>query len=508
MTAVPSSQPGVTGTAVTAGHLQKALTALTNGALTFAGVGVFAGLFSLYGFAMNAAGPAEFWGWPVIALSVGMMVLVFAELASKYPFAGSMYQWPTILSGRRVGWWMGWAYAGALFPLMTAYYASLPILVRGLFDLEDTFTTNRYIIIFAAIVALIWNVFSIGILGRLAKWAMILELTVVTAVLLTVFVLGGKHFGYLTDAATVSVSASGSSSVSALTDLGAFLPLFLGAGIFNAVWVLYTFENGGTLGEETFNGERNAPRGIIGAYVFAVTCGFLFYFCLTPSIPDVGSAMTNYNPAESAILEHLPTAVLKLFLAVVALGLIVATNTMFTGAVRHIFGMARDGQVPFSSVFSRTMRDGSPWAAAVLLFVFSLIPVFVFGTKTASIVGGATGAMYLAYFAVLGVTLVARLRGWPRKRPVFSLGRWGVLINVLAVIGTGLTFVNMEWPRAATNPTYNQIAGTEGGIFFKDIPMGWILVGVPLLVGVVYYAMRHRQIHAQATAIEKYAVES
>jgi amino acid transporter len=222
----------------------------------------------------------------------------------------------------------------------------------------------------------------------------------------------------------------------------------------------------------------------------------------------VGSAMTNYNPAESAILEHLPTAVLKLFLAVVALGLIVATNTMFTGAVRHIFGMARDGQVPFSSVFSRTMRDGSPWAAAVLLFVFSLIPVFVFGTKTASIVGGATGAMYLAYFAVLGVTLVARLRGWPRKRPVFSLGRWGVLINVLAVIGTGLTFVNMEWPRAATNPTYNQIAGTEGGIFFKDIPMGWILVGVPLLVGVVYYAMRHRQIHAQATAIEKYAVES
>ena len=34
-----------------AGKLTRALTALTNGALTFAGVGVFAGLFSLYGFA-------------------------------------------------------------------------------------------------------------------------------------------------------------------------------------------------------------------------------------------------------------------------------------------------------------------------------------------------------------------------------------------------------------------------------------------------------------------------
>jgi hypothetical protein len=38
--------------------------------------------------------------------------------------------------------------------------------------------------------------------------------------------------------------------------------------------------------------------------------------------------------------------------------------------------------------------------------------------------------------------------------------------------------------------------------------MGWVLLGVPLLVGLVYYSMRHRQIHAQSTAIEKYAVES
>lgn len=507
MTAVPSSQPDASAPQVTAGHLQKALTALTNGALTFAAVGVFGGLFSLYGFSLNAVGPAEFWGWPVIALSVGMMVLVFAELASKYPYAGSMYQWPTVLAGRRVGWWVGWAYAGALFPLMTAYYASLPILVRGLFGLEDTFSTNRNIIIFAAAVALLWNVFSIGILGQIAKWAMILELTVVTAVLLIVFVLGGKHFGYLTDAATVTYSASGDPTVSALSDMGVFLPLFLGAGIFNAIWVLYTFENGGTLGEETIDGERNAPRGIIGAYLFAVGCGFLFYLCLTPSIPDVGSAMINYNPAEAAISENLPDWVLKLFLAVVAIGLLVATNTMFTGAVRHIFGMARDGQVPFSNVFSRTIGDGSPWAAAVLVFVFSLAPVFVFGTKTASIVGGATGAMYFSYFVVMVVTLVARLKGWPRKRPVFSLGGWGTVVNVLAVLGTGLTFVNMEWPRIATNPTYNQVSGTEGGLFVKDIPMGWVLLGLPLLVGVVYYAFRHRQIHAQETAIEKYAVE-
>jgi amino acid transporter len=79
------------GLVAPAGNLKRALTAVTNGAITFAGVGVFGGLFSLYGFSMSGVGGSEFWGWPLVGISVGSMVLVFAELASKYPFAGSMY---------------------------------------------------------------------------------------------------------------------------------------------------------------------------------------------------------------------------------------------------------------------------------------------------------------------------------------------------------------------------------------------------------------------------------
>ena len=110
--------------------------------------------------------------------------------------------------------------------------------------------------------------------------------------------------------------------------------------MFNALWVLYTFENGGTLGEETLDAGRNAPRAVIGAYLFAITCGFLFLLTLTPSIPDMKAAMLGGVPAENAITAHLPIGVFKLFLVVVSIGLIVATNTMFTGAVRHIYGMA------------------------------------------------------------------------------------------------------------------------------------------------------------------------
>ena len=297
MGAVETSQPFTTA----AGKLTRVLTALTNGALTFAGVGVFAGLFSLYGFAMSSVGGAEFWGWPLVAVSVGAMVLVIAELASKYPFAGSMYQWPTILAGKRVGWWMGWVYAGALFPLMTAYYASLPVLIHPLFNLAPSFTTDAIIIVIAAAIAVVWNVARIGTLGRITEWAMGLELTVVTIVCLVTFILGAKHFGNLTQTAAVTTTSSGAATVQVLSGLKNVFPLFVGAGVFNALWVLYTFENGGTLGEETVDAGRNAPRAVIGAYLFAITAGFLFLLCLTPSIPDMKAAMLGGVPAQNAI---------------------------------------------------------------------------------------------------------------------------------------------------------------------------------------------------------------
>jgi amino acid transporter len=40
--------------------------------------------------------------------------LVFDQLASHFPFAGSMYQWPSQLAGKLVGWGIGWIYAGAI----------------------------------------------------------------------------------------------------------------------------------------------------------------------------------------------------------------------------------------------------------------------------------------------------------------------------------------------------------------------------------------------------------
>jgi amino acid transporter len=474
--------------------LKRVLTAVTNGAITFAGVGVFGGLMSLYGFSMSSAGPAVFWGWPITLVSVGALVLVFAQLASHFPFAGSMYQWPMLLSNKRAGWAIGWIYACALFPLMTAYYASLPVVVSPVFGWSSSFSTNRNIIIFAMLFALLWNLLKVGVLGRLAQWGMVFELAVVLSIIVIVFAIGPKDLGSLGHMSHVVTSGKGAASVQALS-FGSWAPALLGGGIFVSYWVLYTFENGGTLGEETKEASRNAPRGILGAFSFVAICGILFLVLLTASLPHPAAAMLNGTPAQDAIGLHLPGWTVKLFLVAVSEGLLLATSTMFAGATRHIFGMARDGQIPLGKIWTLTTKAGAPWAASLLVAGLSLVPVFLFTTNTAAIVGGATAAMYVAYFLVTVVALWAALRGWPARRAHFHLGRWTIPVTVVAMVGTGATALNLLWPRAATNPTYDQITGAVTHSFVRHIPMGWYIVGVPLVLGVVYYIGWQRRSH-------------
>ena len=45
----------------------------------------------------------------------------------------------------------------------------------------------------------------------------------------------------------------------------------------------------------------------------------------------------------------------------------------------------------------------------------------------------ATGLIYLSYFLCNSASF-ARSRGWPHKPAWFNLGRWGMPINILALI--------------------------------------------------------------------------
>jgi hypothetical protein len=99
--------------------------------------------------------------------------------------------------------------------------------------------------------------------------------------------------------------------------------------------------------------------------------------------------------------------------------------------------------------------------------------------------------LYLAYAMVTGPLLTARLRGrFPTDgtdetgAPLFSLGRWGVPVNALALLYGLLMTVNLAWPRAAV---YDPAGGHW---YFQWFTL--LFLTATLLAGGAYRAYRKR----------------
>jgi amino acid transporter len=479
------SENGTAESAPASGRsLKRVITGVTNGAMTYACAGITAGIFSLFAFALESSGPAFFWGWLIVGGSVFLACLNYAELASHFPFAASIYHWPTYLAGRRAGWWVGWLYLGALLALLPAYTIVMPAVLGPLFG----FTPSRWSIVGISVgfivIGMSLNMLGIDILGRLTVAGVVAELLVLFVLSLLVYAFGPHN------SPSILFNAGGTGST-----FSAWLPGFLGGGIFVGLWALFTFETAGTLGEETIDAKRQAPKAILGAAALSVIAGAVFLFLIILSIPNLPAAMKSASPIQDTISNSLSTGAAKLYLVVMAWVLFLAINMLFTAISRHIFGMARAAQLPFSSTLSRTRANGEPWVAAIVIAVLTSLPLIIITQNLTVLVTGAIAAIYVPYVLVLGITLFARLRGWPRSTAPFSLGRWGIPINLAALALAVATLVDLMWPRDTTNPVWK-----------LDIRVSYWLVGIPLVIGIVYYAL---QMHARlAGAREVTAAES
>src|SRR5437868_12294434 len=111
-------------------ELRRTLGFLSNFAVAFSYISVSTGTFSLFYLGLAAGGPAFFWTWPIVAIGQFLVALNFAELASHFPIAGSIYQWSKRLSGYTLGWFTGWIYffAGILTVYVVVYIIVVPLL--------------------------------------------------------------------------------------------------------------------------------------------------------------------------------------------------------------------------------------------------------------------------------------------------------------------------------------------------------------------------------------------
>jgi amino acid transporter len=438
---------------------------------------------------------------------------VFAELASHFPVAGSIYQWSKRLSNRTLGWFTGWFYFWAQVVTVTAVAAIVAFVVAGIVgdlafldepDPTGLTTMFTFISLVTIVITTIINAFGVRLMSLLNNIGVATEiLGMFVFALILLFFANNQSPTILFDTAGTEAATGGN-----------YLPAFA-LGLFMALFVVYGFDTAGTFGEETVDAGRHAPRGVLWSLAVSAIVGTIFLVAVILAIPDVPTAMGQFFPIADTITATLNGEIAfgitlgEIYLFVILISVFVCTLAIHGAAARMMLSMSRDKHLPLGSVWGQVNHQfKTPANATIAVGVLAAIPILVIGPGNGvAIAIAATGLIYLSYWMTnLGV-LMARRKGWPHKPAWFNLGRWGMAVNVIALVYGGLMIINIGiWQdtglfgdfggggRALTNPNIDVLIKPFGTAlpWMPAWPVFEAMVGTLIVTGALYYAFAVR----------------
>jgi amino acid transporter len=464
-------------------ELRRSLGLFSSFAVAFSYISPSTGIFTLFALGLTTLGGVFIWTWPVVALGQFIVALNFAEVSSHYPVAGSVFQWTKYLANRSYSWFTGWIYLFAGIITVTAVVATLPLaLLPAIYGLGwklNAASLNDQLVtaLITLVVITILNIYGVKLVSLINNTGVVFEILgmFVFALVLLAF---HNHQGFhvVTNSAGFHVNGS----------------TFL-AAMFMSLFVIYGFDTASTLSEETRDPRRAAPKAVLYSVIGAFIIGGVFLLGTLVAIPNLGAAVkAGWGPAQ-IIEANFPTAFATLYLFVVSAAIFVCCLSILAATIRLCFGMARDNQLPGSRFLSRVSPSlHTPVWSCIAIAAISAIPFYQY-SGAGIIAIAATGMIYLSYFLGNIVIMAARARGWPRRSAPFRLGRWGVVVNAVALIYGGAMIINFAWPRAASNPKPNQTAGLLKLNFLDGVPILWTVVIFIALIGAIYYLIVGRR---------------
>jgi urea carboxylase system permease len=448
-------------------RLDRTLGGFSSFAAGFSYLSILTGLPQLFYLGFGAGGPAFFWTWPTVLLGQFLVALCFAELAAEYPLSGGVYQWARRVGRGSTGWMAGWIYLAcatiSLAAVALALQGVLPRLVpwtQFVGDASNPGDVAKNAVLLGGLLIVastLINVMGVRLLSRINNVGVFAEMA--GAVVLIMLLAAGARRGF-----GVVLETQGRGDGLPMGYLGPFL-----AAALVPSFVMYGFDTAGALAEETDDPRRKAPRAILGSLAAVGLAGTLLIIAALLAAPDLSDPELGRLGGGMAtiIQEALGSGWGDLLLADVVLAIAVCTLTVHAAAVRLVFAMARDNGLPGSRSLARMPGSTrTPRLPAILLGLGALAILAANANLPQIVEVMASVAIAWANLAYLFVTvpqLAHRLRdrGVPRRaKGLFSLGRWGLPINVLAVVWGVLIVVNVGWPRIEVygEPWYRRFA--------------------------------------------------
>lgn len=428
-------------------ELHRGLTLWSSFSVGFATVSPVVGIYSVMALGAMSVGPSWVWIVPLCLALQLLVALVYAELASQYPLAGGCYQWVRRLAGDRWGWFTGFMYlASALASLTTVSYLGgfwLWLLATG-----EPPAANAQVLSGAVLLVLGLGINLLGInpLKYFVNAGIIAEAiaSIGIGVLLLLFF---RNHSWSLLFEGLSTFGSGEGSY-----LGGFVTAMAVGG-----WAFLGFDACSQVSEETADARTSTPRAILRSMLLVGLTVMLTAFAVTLSFQDTGALVAGQviDPVTPAVVDAFGAWAERPFVAVVLVAFIACVVSVQTYIGRAVFGMARDSMLPASRLLRRVDRRKVPFAAMLVSTLLASLGLVLGLNATAvgTLIAFGSGGFFMVFLIVIGCALRHRLRGrWQPEPGVFSLGRWGLAVNLLAFIWLLFESVNVAWPRASLAP--------------------------------------------------------
>ena len=466
-------------------QLFREMGGFSNFAISFSIISILTGAILLFGYGLKFAGPIiNTVGWPVVSVFTLCVAASMAELASAYPTAGGLYFWAYRLGGRGWAWITAWLNMIGQITITAGINVAASIYLIGavtrIFNVPADAavpvfgsTTNWYFQVFVMVLIMIpqvlINVLGIRLTAKLNDFSVYWHI-VGGAIIVGLLIFLGQHhnsLGFLFSSST-SVNPLDASSVDlgggtpepalvfgdfkfasplfalvpGLTDLyraAPFMLVFMLATL-QAQWTYTGYDASAHVAEETVMARLNSAWGVFLSVAVSAVVGYVLLVVLTWSIPEgkVAETAADAYPVLYIVYNNLSSLLANVVAIIIGVAMWLCGLASITSMARMWYAFARDGGMPGSRLIKQVSpKYRTPVYSTVITSVLAVL-ICLYASAYWVVTSISVITLYLAYMFPIYLNWRNKRRGQgefttPDTAP-WSLGKWGPLVNVIAIV--------------------------------------------------------------------------
>ncbi|PYI03375.1 amino acid permease [Aspergillus sclerotiicarbonarius CBS 121057] len=379
------------------------------------------------------------WGFIIVTAGFALVFASIAEMASMSPTSGGQYHWVSEFAPRRgqkflsyiTGWLCATGWQCAIVSI--AYLAGT--IIQGLIVLNNpTYVFERWhgtlLVIAITAFSILFNTFLAKNLPMVEGLILIIHVVGLFAIIIPLWVLAPRNSPKAVFTDFNDGGGWGSAGTATLVGLSTTITSMIG------------YDCSVHMCEEIKDASETLPKAMMSAVGVNGLLGFIMIITLCFTLGDIF-----YNTTNSYAATNTMTAILVITLTA-------STITEVATASRQLWSFARDQGLPFSSFFAYVTPGWNIPLNSVLvsLVVTVLLSLINIGSNLAlnAIISLTITSLMSAYILSIGCVLLKRLRGEVLPPRRWSLGRFGMAINIASLAFLLPLFVFSFFPLTKT----------------------------------------------------------